>query len=326
MGEVLPTVRRASRLSFFAWGVLTYSLAVVVWGAYVRATGSGAGCGSHWPTCHGEVIPREPSVATLVEYTHRVTSGLAFLMVAWLLRVVLRARPKGHVARRMAVLAMLFMVMEAAVGAGLVLFELVAQDRSPARGAFMAVHLLNTFFLLACLALTAWHADDDGPAHHRGPKVTPSTGLRMLLGGLASLLLLGVSGAIAALGDTLFPAVSVAEGLNDELSPTAHVFVRLRLLHPFLAVLSSGLLVGAVLIIGPRYRTQKALARALMTLLCAQLSLGALDVLLLAPVWLQLLHLLGADLVWVVAVLLTSEEMERLRKTRALASAEECKR
>jgi len=51
-----------------AWGVLAYSILVILWGAYVRISFSGDGCGDHWPLCHGEVIPTAPSVKTLIEF------------------------------------------------------------------------------------------------------------------------------------------------------------------------------------------------------------------------------------------------------------------
>jgi protoheme IX farnesyltransferase len=86
-------------LSRYAWGVLVWNVLVALWGAYVRATGSGAGCGAHWPTCNGEIIPRAPQVETLIEFTHRATSGLAFLAVLALLILALRTLPKGHPAR-----------------------------------------------------------------------------------------------------------------------------------------------------------------------------------------------------------------------------------
>ena len=150
-------------LSQFAWGVLAYNLAVILWGAYVRASGSGAGCGAHWPLCNGEVIPRAPSVATLIEYSHRLTSGLALLGVVALLVWTWRACAAGHPARRGAVLSLLFIITEAAVGAGLVLFELVADNATMARAMFMAAHLVNTFLLVAALTLTAWWLSGGGP-------------------------------------------------------------------------------------------------------------------------------------------------------------------
>ena len=137
-----------NRLARFAWIVVAWNLVVIGWGAYVRATGSGAGCGQHWPLCNGEIVPRAPAIATLIELTHRLTSGLALLALLALVIAVWRSRPAGHPARRAAGWSMLFMLTEAGVGAGLVLFELVADNASLARALFMAVHLANTFLLL----------------------------------------------------------------------------------------------------------------------------------------------------------------------------------
>src|SRR5918999_5260767 len=145
-----------ARLQRFAWFVLGYNVAVILWGAYVRATGSGAGCGSHWPLCNGEVLPRAPSVATLIEFSHRLTSGLALIAVVILLVWTRRATAPGHPARRGATWSLFFMLTEAAVGAGLVLFQLVADNASMARAMFMAVYLPNKFILLGCLGLPAW--------------------------------------------------------------------------------------------------------------------------------------------------------------------------
>ena len=124
------------RFARYSWITLAYNIAVILWGAYVRATGSGAGCGEHWPLCNGVVIPRDPSVATLIEYSHRITSGFALIAVVVLLVWVWRACAPGHPARRGAVWTVVFMLTEAAVGAGLVLFQLVADNASMARAMF----------------------------------------------------------------------------------------------------------------------------------------------------------------------------------------------
>ncbi len=286
-----------------AWGVLAYNLAVILWGAFVRATGSGAGCGSHWPTCNGEVLPRDPSVETLIELTHRVTSGVAFLLVLGVMIAALRARPKGHPMRGAAVASFVFMVLEAAVGAGLVLLELVADNQSMARAGWMAVHLVNTFLLVATLALTAlWSAPDAVGMRLRG-----QGGIPVLLGlALLGTLLVGVTGAITALGDTLFPAESLAQGLRDDLSPTAHFLVRLRVWHPVTAVLVGLYAVGAagmVAIARPDPTVRRA-AMAVAGLFLLQIAGGFANLLLLAPTWMQLVHLLMADLLWIALVTL----------------------
>jgi cytochrome c oxidase assembly protein subunit 15 len=287
----------------FAWSVLAVNLAVVAWGAFVRATGSGAGCGKHWPTCNGEVVPRDPGVATAIEFTHRATSGVALLLVVVLAVWAARAFPRGHAARKAAWAALALMFAEALVGAGLVLFGWVARDASPERGWVMAVHLTNTFLLLGALALVAeWSARPGLALAGRGAV------LASLAVAFAAVLLAGVTGAIAALGDTLFPAKSFVEGLRDETAEGAHLLLRLRILHPFAAIAAGAALLAAArlaLRAGPDERVRRA-ALALMALVALEIALGGANVLLLAPVWLQLVHLLAADAIWIALVLLAA--------------------
>lgn len=283
---------------------LAATLGVILWGAFVRATGSGAGCGSHWPTCNGQVIPHAPSAATLIEYTHRATSGVSFLLVALQLVWALRAYPSGHPARAGAAASMFFMVTEAGVGALLVLFEYVAGDRSLGRAVWMAVHLINTFLLIAAMTCTLWWARGGAPVRLRGQGATSA----LLGAGLAATLLVGVTGAIAALGDTLFSARTLAEGIAQDLSPTAHFLVQLRVMHPVVAALTGAYLLFLRTAV-PARRPDPAvrlLANATGALVVAQLGAGLVNLLLLAPVWLQLVHLLLADLVWITLVLLAA--------------------
>ena len=288
------------RLTRFAWGVLAYNIAVVLWGSVVRATGSGAGCGNHWPLCNGEMVPRAPALATVIEFSHRLTSGLALLLVVALLVAAFRARPARHPARRAAAWSLAFMVGEAAVGAGLVLFELVAGNRSLARGLFMATHLVNTFLLLGALTRTAHYAGGASRARVAGRGRDVS-----FLGlGLFAVLLVSASGAIAALGDTLFPSQSLAEALQADVSPAAHLLIRLRVLHPFLAVATAAYLASLSFLL------RRGSGRGLAILALAQTALGGLNVLLLAPVWMQVSHLLLADLVWIVLVLFAARVLE----------------
>ncbi len=290
-----------TRLARFAWGVLVYNLGVIAWGAYVRATRSGAGCGAHWPLCNGAVVPQAPSVQMLVEFTHRASSGLAVLSVAILALWAWRACPRGHAARRAAAWSAFFMVTEAAVGAALVLFRLVADNPSTARAMFMAVHLVNTFLLLACLALAAYWAGGGGRIRVAG---RVRTTIWLAAGGLG-MILAGTSGAVAALGDTLYPAGSLSQALGAELSATSHVLVRLRLLHPGIAIVLAVLLILAG--IRTAYEGRGAARRlgvAVAMVAGVQVMAGLVNVLLLAPVWMQLVHLLVADALWICYVLL----------------------
>jgi heme a synthase len=291
----------------FAWAVLGYNLLVVAWGAFVRATGSGAGCGKHWPTCNGAIVPRAPSAETAIEFTHRATSGLALLAVVALAVWAFRAFPRGHATRGAAVAALALMIVEALLGASLVLFGWVAKDQSAARGWVMALHLLNTFLLLGAIALVAdW-------SRHRGGLVASGRGhVAFGLGAAAAVVLLaGVTGAVAALGDTLFPATSFAEGLRQELSDGASMLLRLRLLHPFAAIAAGAVVLAAArtaLRTRPEPRVRRA-ALAAAAFVAVEIVLGIVNVLLLAPVWLQLVHLLVADLVWLALVLLASASL-----------------
>jgi cytochrome c oxidase assembly protein subunit 15 len=292
------------RFLVFSYAVLAYTLAVVLWGAFVRATGSGAGCGDHWPQCNGDVIPRAPTVATLIEYTHRITSGLALILAVALCVWGLRAHAKGHPVRRAATLQLVFMLTEAAVGAGIVLLQYVAKDQSIGRAFWMALHLLNTFLLIGAQALTVWFASGRSRMVLRGQGLAGA----LVVLGVAALTLLGITGAIAALGDTLFPASSLAEGFQQDLSETAHFLLRLRVLHPLLAV-SVGALVVVLGSVVSRLRPSaevKQGAVLLGVLYALQLAAGVINLVLLAPVWMQLVHLLLADLVWISLVRLSA--------------------
>jgi cytochrome c oxidase assembly protein subunit 15 len=212
--------------------------------------------------------------------------------------------PRGHAARRAALASLGLMLLEAAVGAGLVLFGWVARDPSAARGWVMAIHLVNTFLLLGALALTA-----DWSRHPGGLRAAGRGRAAVALWAAAlGVLLAGVTGAVAALGDTLFPSESLAEGIRQELSGDGHVLLRLRVLHPFAAILAGALLLAAAraaLAARPEPRVRGA-AVGIAGLVAVEIVAGVSNVLLLAPVWLQLVHLLLADLVWLGLVLLAS--------------------
>lgn len=294
----------ASRFARFAWGVLAYDLAVVAWGAYVRATGSGAGCGRHWPLCNGEIVPQSPRTQTLVELSHRVSSGVALVLSAVLLVWALLAFPRGHLVRKGAAVGMGLMLMEAGIGAALVLFELVAHDASMKRALSVSLHLGNTFLLLAATALTAWWASGGARPALGGQRAV----LPLLAVPLVAMFFVGASGAVTALGDTLFPPSSLAAGLAQDLAPGAHAFVRLRALHPLFASLTAAVIVlasGLVRALRPA-RSVRVLSRVAAGLAIAQVAAGLLDVATLAPVWLQLVHLVMADAVWVSLVLLAA--------------------
>lgn len=291
----------------FAWWTLGYTVLVAVWGAFVRATGSGAGCGNHWPLCNGEVVPRAPAVETVIELSHRLSSGLLGVLVVVLAVWAWRRFGFRHRVARAAAAVLVLTVVEALIGAGLVRFELVAGNASAARGFVMAAHLLNTFVLLASLVLTAaWGSGWEAP-RLRGQ----GTAGWLLLGGLLALSVLGASGAVTALGDTLYPVASLTEEAIRGLPAASRVLVRLRVLHPVLAAgVAAYLLVMAVFVrslrpprVNPRV---DRLTWTLGALFATELAAGLLNVALAAPVWLQLVHLGLAYLVWLTLVLLAA--------------------
>lgn len=284
----------------FAWGVLAYTVFVILVGALVRATGSGAGCGSHWPLCNGEIVPLAPSLEAVVEYTHRLTSGLALLATLALFVWAWRLYPPRHRVRVGAAVSFFFMVVEALIGAGLVLLEYVAHNVSIARAYWMAGHLINTFFLLGALALTAWWASGGAPVRLRGQ------GLVGWLFGLALLgmTILGASGGVTALGDTLI----LTAGISPEESTVVATLRDLRIYHPLLAFVV-GAVVAAAAWAAHTMRPGPQTVRFggwVVGLYVAQLLLGALNVALKAPIWLQLTHLFLADLILILLVLLAA--------------------
>ena len=300
-----------TRLARFAWTVLLGNVAVILWGGFVRATGSGAGCGSHWPTCNGVVVPRSGSVATLIEVSHRFTSGAAFGAVLLLLALIFVKTPRRHPARRSALYAMLFMLGEVVIGAAIVLLGHVAMDPSALHGVFTELHAGNTFLLLGALTLTGHHLSrgtDAAPLRIAGRRGLVLTLAQAFLG----LALTFASGAIAALGDTLFPSHSLREGLTQDLSKGAHMFLHLRTLHPIFALIAFVLVVGAASDIRGRDDvSKKARSRAtlVITVVSVQMLLGAVNLWLLVPVATQILHLACADALFISLVLLTAHAL-----------------
>ncbi len=292
-----PPRAASHRFALFAWGVLGYNLAVILWGAFVRISGSGAGCGNHWPLCGENLSPTFDTVAKVIEFLHRATSGIDLVLVAALAVWAFRSFPGGHPARRGATYSGVFLLIEAVLGAFLVVLEHVAKDQSAARAVWEAGHLINTLALIGGLALTAWWG-----AGRPGIRVQGRAA--WIVGAtLASVMLLGATGVIAALADTLFPAPSLAAGLAQDFAPAANLFLRLRGLHPVLAAgVGSWLLVFAAGSL--REAATRGAARAVIALTAAQVALGLANLALLAPVWLQILHLLAADAVWIALVLL----------------------
>jgi heme A synthase len=296
---------RSRRFAAFAWFFVAYLVGVILFGAWVRITGSGNGCGSHWPACNGDIIPQAPAVKTVIEYTHRLMSGLcgiiAVVLVVWARRV---SRPVF----RASLLALFFLVVESLLGALLVKRHLVVDDVSVARAYMVALHLANTLLLTASAALVAWRASMEQGRTRVSPTVSPAA--RILLGvALVAVLLTSMSGAVTALGDTVFPTQPALDGtllakIRADTSPGHHFLVRLRVIHPVMAVLAALLVAGVLIkVVSRRGIAGTANARlatlALGAVVC-QTGIGCFNVLLAAPGWIQIVHLLMAQAVWIL--------------------------
>jgi heme A synthase len=286
--------------------VLSITLGVILFGAVVRITGSGAGCGQHWPTCQGEVIHLPRKFATLIELTHRITSGFSAIVVFWLTARAFRAFAKGSAVRRATATASALMIVEALIGAALVRLALVGDNASVARAVIMSLHLVSTSALTASLALAAWWSLPSHPAHVR------AVGLeRFALFTAFLVIVVSASGAVTALGDTVYPvqANTLGARIVDVQAPSAHFLERLRVVHPVLAVGTAlALLALATRTNEPRFsRATRAFAKAVLGLCLLQVAVGSLNVALSAPGYMQVLHLLVATLLWLALVLLTAE-------------------
>jgi heme A synthase len=281
---------------------------VIVWGAVVRATGSGAGCGSHWPTCNGEVLPSIAELETAVEFIHRVTSAfsgvLVIALVVWAFR-----RPSVRFTRIMAVLSLVFILIEGGIGAALVRLELVEDNASTLRAVMIALHLVNTLFLMAWLALTAWSgAKTASPGVSTWLVRAPLSPRLLTLLGIAVVgtMILSAAGAVTALGDTLFLSGALEQVTDD---PRNHFLIQLRVIHPVLAVVVSVylFLVGGMFIQAAEKDSVRRLVYLLYAAIVMQTIIGVANITFLAPVVLQMLHLLMADVLWITLVILSAE-------------------
>ena len=305
---------QSNRYAKFAWFVLIYNVIVVLWGAFVRATGSGAGCGAHWPICNGEVIPQNPAVTTMIEFSHRLSSGLALILVVILIVWAFRIYPKGDKVRFAAGWAMFFMITESLVGASLVLFRWVAANDSMARVYVMGIHLGNTFLLLFFLALAAYYASGNARVRFRGQGTAGTVSWLSLL----AMILLAVSGAVIALGDSLL----YVEGLSPDDSMLVATLMSIRVYHPIFAILVSIFLLVAsryLAKVRPSPRANRA-SLVLLVLVLVEVVVGITNIALKVPVAVQIIHLLVATLMWLTVTFMTffalSEDAERAPEVR----------
>ena len=303
----IPGEMRAGRLRGltgarrFAWGVVGWNVFVALWGAVVRSTESGAGCGNNWPLCNGQVIPVSPTWHTVIEFVHRQTVSVSVITMILLLVWTWRATAKGWAARVFVLVATALLVNEAFLGALLVLMGYVTTNRSFGRVVVLSIHLSNTLLMLGAMVMTArmlgtgqrWK---DLQARGRDAWIAAA--------GIVATLVVGVSGSLAALGDTLFPASSLRAAFAQDLDAASPWLLRLRGVHPASAFVAAAFV--AWLLLRAKRDGLRRGAQIVAGLLVAQFVLGVADVLLLAPTWMQIVHLLGADLYWIALISLAA--------------------
>ena len=294
----------------YAWFVLAYNIVVILWGVFLRASKSGDGCGQHWLTCQGEVVPSAPQLKTLIEFSHRITSALAgifvIVLVAWAFWLWRRGR-SAETSRtlKMAVGSLVLVILEGLLGAGLVLTGNTAETLTPERPFWMAAHLINTLVLLTFLTLTAWFANGGGKLGlPKGRRVRAVFGAATVC-----FLLIGMSGSIAALSSMIFPSETLAEGITKDFTTTSHMLLRLRPLHPIVSVISAVFLIFATGWLRSQVPDRPSVAKwsnTVSILVLVQIAFGAATLLMLAPILMQLGHLLLADLIWISLVMLAA--------------------
>ncbi|MBA2736827.1 MAG: COX15/CtaA family protein [Pyrinomonadaceae bacterium] len=301
---------KLSKFAKYAWFVLAYNVVVILWGVFLRASKSGDGCGQHWLTCHGEIIPSAPEMKTVIEFSHRMTSSLAGIFVVILLVWAFvtwysRKSERKSYLLKAAIGSFVFIVIEGLLGAGLVLTGNTAENLTSERPFWMAAHLINTLILLAFLTLTAWFASG---GKHLNFKAQPK--VLLLLGlGVFGIFLIGMSGSVAALSSMLFPSVTLSEGIAKDFSETSHILLRLRVSHPILSITVGVFLIFLAGLVKSKARENtpvKRWANVLTILILIQFASGAITLLTLAPIVMQLVHLLLADAVWIAFVLMSA--------------------
>ncbi|MFN8789838.1 MAG: COX15/CtaA family protein [Bdellovibrionales bacterium] len=287
-----------SRFSKWIWALVIYTVFVIIWGAWVRISHSGDGCGQHWPLCEGAFIPQQAAGKTWIEYLHRLTSGLYGIFVAALMIQALRLFPRGSTQRVAAILTFILMIIEAALGAALVLKGLVGENATLYRLFVMTFHQINSLLLVG--STVVW-------AHLTAGPVFPWTELKGQLRAfspLALFVLIPATGAWAALANTLFPSLNLTEGLQKDFAPDSPWILRLRVAHPLLA-LSLGVILALHFYRIALQTSDSAVRQAALrvsAVFAGALIFGILTLVSLSPVWMKLVHLTWAQVLWISLV------------------------
>ncbi len=289
----------SNRLARWSWVLLGLTIGVIVGGSLVRATGSGAGCGESWPRCQGSLFPLGGGTETTIEFAHRAATLLLGLVLVAFVVAAVRRGPAGRLLRCALGWVGAFFLGEVVIGAILVVAGWVDTDASIGRVIMVPLHLVNTFFLVAAVALVVHVANGGAWPRFDRRRRADRVGLAML----GAMLLVAASGGLNALADTLYPADTLVDGLRAEFGSDAPFLVRLRVLHPVIAI-AGGL--GVVMALRSAAFDQagevRTLANAAFVVVAVEAMIGLVNVILLTPVEIQLVHLLVADVLWVLVV------------------------
>ena len=277
---------------------LVVSVFSIIAGAIVRATGSGDGCGSSWPTCNGEIIPKLNTPSELIEFSHRSISGI-LLIITLIIFVKSFNDEVPILQKRIIWFLTFFVVLEALIGAVIVVYEWGGLNSSTPRIVAVPLHLINTFGLLGTYTLL-FHLTKNSKTSlinffDRGFKI-----------GLFLFLLSGATGSIAALADALFPSESFLSGLAEDFDSKSQILTRLRILHPLSASALSVYLYSEANRLQSEY---KVITKNIKLLILLGVLLGVLNVVSNIILPLSILHLLIADLLWIVYVYKSAEKI-----------------
>ena len=285
-------------ISYTKLGIVLSILSILA-GAFVRATGSGDGCGSTWPTCKGKIIPQLSDTSEVIEFSHRSISGI-LLIVTLIIFIKSRNMSKGTIVRTTVNLLTFFVVFEAAIGAVIVLYEWVGLNSSLPRIIAVPIHLVNTFGLLAC------YASLYKVLLNNFKNIKQLWDRRFVF--VAFLFLLsGATGSITALADVLFPSASFYEGLMEDFDRTSELLTRLRILHPLVA---TGLSVALIIESRKIQKDYKIDVKFLQLLVIVAVTLGVLNVLSNIVLLLSILHLAIADLLWISYIYVSMDKIK----------------
>lgn len=279
-----------------AWAVLLLAFGQVVFGTIVRLTGSGFGCGNHWPDCNGYLIPPFDRPDLIIEVVHRYfAAGLTVSIIALLaVAFARRAQPgiggAGGVLRPVALAAGL--VVTAALF-GAVIVKLDLQNRY-----VVVVHVAIAMSLLATLAAAVVRSGGVGAVAVAGTGAARTWRGARVLGALIFIVLL-----LGALVANLPGAATSCIGFPLCRAGSGGPLQHLQLTHRIVAFLLFGHALG--LMIGVTKRGDAPLvrgwARATFALILVQLLIAAALVESGFPLVLRSLHQAAGTLVWIVA-------------------------